>query len=67
MKLTIDRFEAEYAVLELPDGSMVNLPRKVLPADAGEGDIINITVDRDETQMRKKEIQKLAEDLWTDA
>ncbi len=64
MKLTIDRFEGEYAVAELPDGSLVNLPKKVLPADAGEGDIINITVDRNETGMRKKRIQKLADGLW---
>ncbi|HHY03795.1 MAG TPA: DUF3006 domain-containing protein [Thermoanaerobacterales bacterium] len=64
MKLIIDRFEGEYAVVELQDKSMVNIPKKILPAEAGEGDIISIVIDKDETEKRKQEIQKLAEDLW---
>jgi len=64
MNLIIDRFEGEYAVVELPDRSMVNLPKKVLPADACEGDVISITIDKDEIRDRKQKIQKLAEDLW---
>jgi uncharacterized ferredoxin-like protein len=64
VKLIIDRFEGEYAVVELQDKSMVNIPKKILPAEAGEGDIISIVIDKDETEKRKQEIQKLAEDLW---
>lgn len=64
MNLIIDRFEGEYAVVELPDKSMVNIPKKALPADAGEGDIIQVIVNKSETEKREEEIKKLAQDLW---
>ena len=54
MKLIIDRFEGEYAVVELQDKSMVNIPKKILPAEAGEGDIISIVIDKDETEKESR-------------
>jgi len=64
MNLIIDRFEGGYAVVELPDRTFVNIPKKALPEEAKEGDIITITVNKSETERRKDNIRKLAEDLW---
>ncbi|MDR1690187.1 MAG: DUF3006 domain-containing protein [Clostridiales bacterium] len=52
MKVVIDRFEGEFAVAELPDGSTVNIPVKVLD-DAHEGDVVNIEADAAETEKRR--------------
>lgn len=56
MKVVIDRFEGKYAVVELPDRTMVNMP-KVLVPDAREGDIILISIDASETSKRKENIK----------
>ena len=45
MKLIIDRIEENIAVMELPSGEHVNIP-KVLIEDACEGDSIIITVEK---------------------
>ena len=65
MKIIIDRFEEGFAVCEMPDGTMVNIPKIVLE-NAAEGDVINVTVDKDETDRRKDKIDKLMKDVWAD-
>jgi len=65
MKVTIDRFEGEYAVVELPDRTIVNMPKVLVPG-AREGDIISITVDAGETSKRRENIRKLMDDVWKD-
>ena len=55
VKVIIDRFEGEYAVVEMPDRSMVDVPR-VLFGGAKVGDVVNITVDSEETQLRKADV-----------
>ena len=68
MKGIIDRFEGQYAVVELSDGKMIDIDRAQLPAEAEEGMVIDIsssiTINLDETKRRKEEIEKLTEDLW---
>ena len=68
MKGIIDRFEGEYAVVELSDGKMIDIDRSQLPMEAEEGMVIDIsssiTINLDETKRRKEEIEKLTEDLW---
>ena len=68
MKGIIDRFEGQYAVVELSDGKMIDIDRSQLPMEAEEGMVIdiskNIIIDLDETKRRKEEIEKLTEDLW---
>ncbi|HHY41550.1 MAG TPA: DUF3006 domain-containing protein [Thermoanaerobacterales bacterium] len=64
MNLIIDRFEDEYAVVELPDKTFANIPKKVLPQEATEGDIITIAVNKIETSKRKEKVRKMVEDLW---
>ena len=61
----IDRFEGQWAVIEYGRETF-NLPRKMLPTDAKEGDLlnINISVDRTETRKREQEITKLADELF---
>jgi len=65
MKVTIDRFEGEYAVLELPDKSFVNVPRKLV-SGAKESDVIEIAVEEKETDQRKRRIDQLAGRLFLD-
>ena len=69
MKVTIDRFEGEFAVCEKPDRTMINIKKAKLPANAKEGDSLiiegdKITIDAEETIKRKKHIEKLMNDLW---
>lgn len=64
MKVTIDRFEGDFAVVELENREMADLSKVLVPTDAKEGDILEIRVDHDETAKRKKRIEKLTEGLW---
>lgn len=66
MKYTIDRFEGEYAVVELENETMVNIPKCALPPDAHEGDIILVEIDADATEKRREYINKLMKDVWAD-
>lgn len=62
MVVIIDRFEGEFAVVELPETcETVNIPRVLVP-DAQEGDVVIITVGKD--NERKKRIDKLADELF---
>jgi hypothetical protein len=66
MKYTIDRFEGKYAVVELEDETMIDIPKCALPAGAKEGDIISVEIDEGETEKRKQYINKLMDDVWAD-
>ena len=63
MTFIIDRFEGEFAVVEAND-KVFNMPRALLPADAREGSVINISVDHDETQKRLKEAEQILKSLF---
>ena len=63
LKVIIDRFEGDYAVVETEDKIMVNLPKLLIPG-AKEGDVISISIDEEETKQRKDNISKLMDDLW---
>ena len=65
MKVTIDRFEGNYAVVEISEGNFANLPRILVP-EANEGDIVDIRIDIDETEARKNRIKKLQNALFED-
>lgn len=69
MKLTIDRFEGKYAVCEKEDLTMIDINIDLLPPGAKEGDILiidgdNIKIDEKKTKDRRKEMEKLLNDLW---
>ena len=63
LKFTIDRFEGEFAIVELQTNEMVSIPRKILTNDAKEGDIIRVSIEIEETESRKSEIQKKFDNL----
>jgi hypothetical protein len=69
MKVTIDRFDGDYAVCEKPDRTTINIEKSRLPASAKEGDILiiegdKIVIDSGATAKRKKRIENLMNDLW---
>lgn len=65
----IDRFEEEMAVLEGDGGVMRDIPIRVLPAEAKQGDVLTeengiFQIDRNATQKRAGFIQKQMRDLF---
>lgn len=64
MNFIIDRIEENFAVVELEDKKMINMPIELLPSGAKEGDVLSITVDKNETEARRRRIEKLMDDLW---
>ena len=58
MKVVIDRFEGEIAVIELENGNMVDIPKKILPNNAKEGSIVNITCDEKESLLSRDAAKK---------
>lgn len=66
MKVIIDRFEGNYAVVELEDKSTVDMPSVLLPKEAKEGDVIEISIAMEETKLRKRNIERLMNNLWED-
>jgi hypothetical protein len=67
MKAVIDRFEGELAVLLLGDKGefRLNFPLSLLPAGCREGDILNISIERDPeaTGQTKERVTDLMEKL----
>ena len=63
MKVIVDRFEGDYAVVEIAIGKFVNIPRVLVP-DAKEGDIIKIEIEKKETEERKKYIKDLMNNVF---
>ena len=65
MKLIIDRVEGEWLVAQMPDGDMVQLPRKLLP-EAKDGDVVVIEIDPSERAKREQAVQQLMSELFFD-
>ena len=67
MKAVIDRFEGELAVLLLGDKGefRLNFPLSLLPAGCKEGDILNLSIERDlaATEQTKERVTDLMEKL----
>ncbi|ERI91615.1 hypothetical protein HMPREF1982_03124 [Clostridiales bacterium oral taxon 876 str. F0540] len=69
MKVIIDRFEGVLAICEKDNREMIELERKNIPVEAKEGDVLIvdgniITIDADETNVRREKIEKLTKDIW---
>lgn len=65
MKVILDRFEGNSAIVELPNQKLVTVPA-VLFEGAKEGDVVSILVDSYETQARKEKIVKLMKDIMVE-
>lgn len=66
VKAVIDRFEGKYAVLLFGDDeAKVDILRELLPGDAKEGDILNVSfeVDKAATQAQREKIEGLLQKL----
>jgi hypothetical protein len=64
MEIIIDRFEGDYAVVEMSDMTMANMPISLIPEGAKEGDVLTISIDKTKTEKRKRRMEKLMNDLW---
>lgn len=71
MKAIIDRFEGDFAVLELEDKNILNINKNKIPKEAKEGDILRIendyiVLDNEEREKLKKEIEEITKDVWVE-
>ena len=69
MRGIIDRFEDNFAVIELEGRKMINIGKDKLPIDAKSGDVLIIEgevikVDLNETKTRSANNRKLMDELW---
>jgi hypothetical protein len=64
--LIIDRFEGDLAIVETAAG-MAAIPKADIPANAREGDVLSIQLDGDATSNRKKNIDKMMNNLFKDS
>lgn len=64
-RAVIDRIEEEVVVCALDDGGEVLTPLYVVPDDVGEGDVVYISISRenDETVSTKIEAKELLQEL----
>ena len=65
MKVIIDRFEGDYAIVELDEWKILELPKELIP-EAEEGDVINIEILKEETNKRKEQIKNKMNQLFID-
>ena len=66
MKIIVDRFEGDFAVVELENGQMIDCPKILLPNNAKEGSIITIMVDEAATNEKLQEITERMNSLFKD-
>lgn len=64
LKIVIDRFEGNYAVVELEDRTIIDMPKELIPEGAKEGDVLTIEIDTEETYKRKEKVKKILDDLF---
>lgn len=57
MKIIIDRFEGDFAVVELTDGRCCNMPRCLVPEGASEGSVIDIVCNDCDNANRAERIR----------
>jgi hypothetical protein len=63
LKVIIDRFEGDRAILEIKEGVFVDAPAVLFP-DAVEGDVIIIKKDEDLRKAREGKIDKLMKEIF---
>lgn len=64
MNVIIDRFEGDFAVVELDGRGFSKIPKELIPKGAEEGTVLTIYVNKEETEKRKEEISRLFNDVW---
>ena len=66
MRIIVDRFEGNIAVVELENGQMIDCPKALLPDNAKEGSIINITVDENAINEKLQKVTERMNKLFKD-
>ena len=57
LKVILDRFEEDFALVELENKEIVNIPR-ILVSEAEEGDIIEIRICKEETRYDDRKAEE---------
>ena len=65
MKVIIDRFEGDYAIVEIEVGKYAKLSKELVP-NFNEGDVIKIEFDENETIKRKNRVKELIKNVFED-
>ena len=65
MELIVDRFEGKYIIVEYESGKTAEISKTLLP-DAKEGDVIEISINKSKTEMRKRNIENRFNNLFDD-
>ncbi|ASS86286.1 MULTISPECIES: DUF3006 domain-containing protein [Geobacillus] len=67
VKGIVDRFEGDIAVVEI-DKKTLDLPKTIFPKEIDVGDvvIIEVTIDKKETEKLRKEIEELMNEVFED-
>lgn len=71
-KGVIDRFEGDWAVVEMEDGKFIDIPTATLPSEAVEGSVIcmdeegGVLVLTEETEKRRDQVKELVDRLFED-
>lgn len=65
----VDRFEGDYAILEMENSNLINVNKNDIIGEVKEGDILikkdNIYyIDKEKTEFRKKKINDMMKGLW---
>lgn len=65
----VDRFEGDYAILEMENSNLINVNKNDIIGEVKEGDILikkdNIYyIDKEKTDFRKKKINDMMKGLW---
>ncbi|ODA40993.1 DUF3006 domain-containing protein [Desulfosporosinus sp. BG] len=69
MAIIIDRFEGDFAVVEINGQAKKDISKTDIPVTAKEGDVIKFVngmyeIDVEETKRIKDEVEKMMRDLW---
>lgn len=63
MTFTIDRIEDNYLIIELENTNTISIPKELIP-NAKENDIYTITLNKEEMNKRKNNINNLINELF---
>lgn len=66
MRLTVDRFEGNYAICELESGEFVDIPFIALPEGVKEGSKLLIEIEDDKTKEDQDRIRSKMNQLFKD-
>lgn len=64
VQIIVDRFEGNYVVVELPDGTFESIPASILPNCTCVNAVIDISINFPETKKKLEIAEKLVKTMW---